>query len=129
MIVANVGINDIFNGLDPRANYEYFANSCREKNIKLFICNLGAHENYDSMKLESAKSVNEYLHNELMIKFPEVEIIDYLGWSTNWTYEYTTTADGLFEDAVHPNKKGYEEFSRIVIDHLQSYYNETGGVY
>lgn len=116
-VYLHCGINDVFLG-DTAAtikdNIEFFAQSCKDNNIKLILANIGADSNFDSTKEAVAVDVNNWLSTSFKQNHPEVVVIDYLNWSSDGTNDYNTLRSGEYADSVHPNKTGYQNYAKYV---------------
>lgn len=113
-VYLHVGINDVFVGIPVstiKDNFTYFAQSCRDNGIVLILDNIGVQSNISAGQTADAKSINSWLTGDFKINFPEVQVIDYLDWSSNGTGYLNTLKPGAFADSVHPNKSGYASFA------------------
>ncbi|WP_084298554.1 phage tail protein [Pseudoalteromonas sp. TB41] len=123
LVYLHVGINDISIGIEidtMKNNFRYFAQSCKDNNIILMLSNIGAYALYNDAKEKKAREFNTWLQTDFKSEFEDVEIIDYLHWSTNGTGDYKNLKDGMFADNVHPNKSGYIDFASYIADQTHS---------
>ncbi len=118
MVYLHVGINDIFKSETIETmekNYLFFANSCKEYGIKLYMSNIGPHKSNDNDKIDKAKEINDWLANQFKDDSNTI-VIDYLHWASGGIDEpdiykkYKTLKEGNFADNCRPNKDGYENF-------------------
>ncbi len=119
LVYLHVGINDISVGVEideMKENFRYFAQSCKDNNIILMLSNVGAYALYNDAKENKAREFNSWLQTDFKAEFEDVEIIDYLDWSTNGSGNYKNLKDGMFADNVHPNKSGYIDFANYISD-------------
>lgn len=122
-VYVHVGVNDIAQSV-PLAtikdNLYFFAQSCQDNNVKLLMANIGAYSGYTAQWIADATEINTWIANTLAIDFPEVEIIDYLNWSSGGTNVYTDNKLGMIEDGIHPFKDGYQDYSGYLIKNLRT---------
>ena len=123
LVYLHVGINDVNLGVSVntiKENFEFFAQSCRDNNILLIVDNIGAYSGYGLSGEAAAITINEWLVGEFSNDYPEVEVVDYLGWSSDGTYNYRILKSGMFADTIHPNIKGYADFANFAADRIRS---------
>ena len=116
-VYLHVGINDVNQEVpidEIKNNFVFFAESAKDNNIKLIIDNVGAYRSYTVEKETVARELNGWLYGQYFSMYPEVELIDYLGWSNGFSGDYWTLNPGKFHDTVHPNKVGYTDFALFV---------------
>jgi|GEM_PF-1506807 len=122
LVYLHVGVNDVFQGVDTptiKDNFRYFAQSCKDNNITLILDNIGVELNYDQIKESQAIEINNWLTDELLTEFPEIQVIDYLDWSSDGTKNYTNLKAGMFADSVHPSKSGYADFASYICKNIK----------
>ncbi|WP_274005229.1 GDSL-type esterase/lipase family protein [Vibrio parahaemolyticus] len=122
-VYLHVGVNDVFTGLPVETvkdNMRFFAESAKDNGIKLIVDNIGADSVYDLTKEAAAREINNWLSGEFTSLYPEVEIMDYLHWSTDGTFDYKHLKPGMFVDTVHPSKAGYADFAVYVSDNINT---------
>ena len=121
-VYLHCGINDVFLGETEatiKNNLEFFAQSCKQHDIKLIIANIGSDSNYDQQKKDLAVAINSWLKNELEPSYKNTYIIDYLDWSSDGTGDYNNLKSGMFADTVHPNKNGYSDYANYIYNNLR----------
>ncbi|MEM6188257.1 phage tail-collar fiber domain-containing protein [Shewanella scandinavica] len=123
LVYLHVGVNDVnlFVPIDTiKDNFIFFAQSCKENNILLIVDNIGSYSGYGVEQELAAKTINKWLSEEFVSQFSNVELIDYLEWSSDETYDYRHLREGMFADYIHPNFKGYEALSNFIIKNIKA---------
>ena len=118
----HIGINDVFGDVSVENiinNFNYFAQSCQDNNILLIVDNIGSHALFNESRIAIANKVNQYLAGEYLVKYPNVQVIDYWQWSTGGTGLWTNLRAECFKDNVHPNRAGYCDFAYFAYKTLQ----------
>lgn len=120
-VYLHIGINDVFLGLSENTikdNFEFFAQSCKDNGISLLVANIGADSVYDDTKETLARNLNTWLETTFKSTYPEVELVDYLDWSTDGTGVYTNLKAGMFADTVHPTTAGYTDYANYIFENV-----------
>jgi len=113
IVYIHVGVNDFRKGYkfeDVKPNFLWIIQKCKADNIKLIMANIGGYKNIPQ-KIEK-----EIIKTNNWLKTQDVELIDYVKWSTNGTEKLGYLKPNMFADSIHPTKEGYMEYGQYILD-------------
>lgn len=119
LIIIHAGVNDVFSMQESVTirNIDYFIDYAISNGVKVVISNIGPDLQHNDESIRKSKVINSHI-KDLSDIYEEVQMSDYLGWATEYTYDFKHLKKGCFADSVHPNKKGYKEYSLIISSHI-----------
>ncbi|WP_179215778.1 GDSL-type esterase/lipase family protein [Paenibacillus sp. MY03] len=115
-VILVCGINDVFAGRTPSAiiaDADYLINNALENNIYPIVFTIGPHSSMDAPKLAVVKQYNAWLLDKAS-KTPNMAVFDFYAYANDPANDGKPRS-GIFADAVHPNKRTYEDLARKII--------------
>ncbi|WP_114765728.1 SGNH/GDSL hydrolase family protein [Vibrio rhodolitus] len=122
LVFVHVGTNDIKNNVPNeiiQENYEFFAESARSNSIKLVMANIGARSSFNAEQGRNATAINTWISEVFKKEYPEVEVVDYMNWSTDGTNDPLEPDTTIIKDTVHPTADGQAEYSTLIYEHIK----------
>ncbi|WP_214629987.1 SGNH/GDSL hydrolase family protein [Paenibacillus agaridevorans] len=115
-VIVVCGINDVFAGRTPAAiitDANYLIDNALENNIYPIVFTIGPHSSMDAPKLAVVKEYNAWLLDKAS-KTPNMAVFDFYAYANDPANDGKPRS-GIFADAVHPNKRTYEDLARKII--------------
>lgn len=125
-IYLHAGINDVAFGVPGyRENMVYFARDCRKRGITLILANIGPETDpgFTDAEVDLARGHNAWLADDFHRQFPEVILVDYLGWATGGSRDFRDLLAGAFADDLHPNRDGYRLYAHFILATVAAHRN------
>jgi len=112
-IYMHIGVNDFRKGYkleEVKSNILWIIQKCKSNEIKLIMANIGGYKKIPNHIEKEIQSINNWL------KMQNVELVDYVKWSTDGTENLGYLKPGMFADVIHPSKEGYMQYGQYILD-------------